>query len=517
MAELEITPGRHGKLGDGVHVSTLAGAVGLDVDVVVVLGAAEGLLPPAPVVDPLIGDRERAAAGLAPSDQLAALVHRQFLAATTTTPHALVTVPRGDLRATAVRPRTRWLDPLLPTGAERVVDSHAQGLASTTFPVSEGEHRLRELWVCARAGHDVRHLPVASTDAVLRRALALRDARASDDFTIYDGNLIGRGAPALPALVSPTQLEAWTACPHAYFVRHVLGVRPIEEPADVEQLGAADRGIALHAALDRLHGAVIAGELPQPGPAGWSPAHLAHLQQACAEVAHELEQRGRTGWAAFWANDRAALHAVLDAWVAHENDGWPGSRIVQSERRFDVDDAVALTLPSGRSVAFKGSIDRVEELPDGRLVVTDHKSGKARGLEKLSVDDPTLGASRFQLPVYAVAARATLGRPDAEVEARYSFFREDFRTVAIRFDADVWARVGDAVELVVAGIEAGVFPARPDRPAFRPWVSCHYCEPDELGTAVRWGEWERKRRAPALARWFPDPDDADDEGGGGDA
>ena len=132
--------------------------------------------------------------------------------------------------------------------------------------------------------------------------------------------------PALPGFVSPTQLEAWTACPHAYFVRYVLGVRPIEEPADVEQLGAADRGTALHAALDRLHRAVIDGELPQPGPTGWSPSHLAHLQQACAEVAEALEQRGRTGWAAFWANDRSELHDVLDAWVANENADWPGSR-----------------------------------------------------------------------------------------------------------------------------------------------------------------------------------------------
>jgi hypothetical protein len=206
---------------------------------------------------------------------------------------------------------------------------------------------------------------------------------------------------------------------------------------------------------------------------------------------------------------------VLDAWVANENEHWAGSRIVESERRFDAADAVALTLPGGRTVAFKGSIDRVEELADGRLVVTDHKSGKARGLEKLTQDDPTLGASRFQLPVYAAAARATLHRPGADVEARYTFFRDAFRTVSIRFDDAVWARVGEALDLVVAGIEAGVFPARPDRPTFRPWVSCHFCEPDELGTAGRWDEWERKRHAPELARWFAEPDD-DDVGGVGD-
>ena len=61
VAELDITPGRRGKVGDGVHVSTIAGAAGLDVDVAVLLGAAEGLVPPRPTVDPLLGDAERAA------------------------------------------------------------------------------------------------------------------------------------------------------------------------------------------------------------------------------------------------------------------------------------------------------------------------------------------------------------------------------------------------------------------------------------------------------------------------
>jgi ATP-dependent helicase/nuclease subunit B len=510
VAELDITPGRHGKLGDGVHVSTLAGAAGLDVDVVVVLGAAEGLVPPAPVTDPLLGDRERRLAGLALSDQLVGLVHRQFLAAATTTPRALVTVPRGDLRANAVRPRTRWLASLVADGTERVVDSHAEGLASTAFPVSAGEHRLRELWVCARAGDDVRDLPVAASDDVLRRALALRDARASGEFTVYDGNLIGQPVGALPALVSPTQIEAWTACPHAYFVQYLLGVRPIEEPADVEKLGPADRGSAIHAALDLLHQAVLAGELPQPGPEGWSDDHLAHLREACLIVSRDLEHRGRTGRAAFWENDRAELRDALEGWVRFENDAWRGARLLGSELRFGTERAVTLALPGGRRIGFRGMIDRVDELPDGHLVVTDHKSGSPRGgIEKLSGADPTLGASRFQLPVYAVAAGTVLDRPDATVEAGYTFFRPKFRRVPVRFDDDVWASVGAALATVVAGIEAGVFPARPARPTFQPRVSCWFCEPDGLGTAGRWDEWERKRHAPELAPWFADLEDGD--------
>ena len=40
------------------------GAIGLDLDLVVVVGAADGLLPPPPPVDPLLGEADRVAAGL---------------------------------------------------------------------------------------------------------------------------------------------------------------------------------------------------------------------------------------------------------------------------------------------------------------------------------------------------------------------------------------------------------------------------------------------------------------------
>ena len=71
---------------------------------------------------------------------------------------------------------------------------------------------------------------------------------------------------ALPATISPTRVETWAGCPHAYFVQYVLGARPIDEPADIETLSPLDRGTAIHDAIDRLHREVLAGTLPQPGP-----------------------------------------------------------------------------------------------------------------------------------------------------------------------------------------------------------------------------------------------------------
>ena len=71
-------------------------------------------------------------------------------------------------------------------------------------------------------------------------------------------------------------------------------------------------------------------------------------------------------------------------------------------------------------------------------------------------------------------------------------------------------RVQEALSAVVAGIESGWFPNRPERPGWRMFVSCEYCEPDHLGTADRWAEWDRKHNDPRLHPWFGDPKPDDD-------
>ena len=143
LAELEVAPPRQGRIGAGITTGALAGAAGLDVDFVVVVGAADGLLPPPPISDPLISDADRAAAGLTTSDVTAARAHRQFLSALSVARHVVVTYPRGDLRATATRVPTRWLEADVPFAGRRDVPSHSAGLLATDFPTSSSEHRLR--------------------------------------------------------------------------------------------------------------------------------------------------------------------------------------------------------------------------------------------------------------------------------------------------------------------------------------------------------------------------------------
>ena len=56
----------------------------------------------------------------------------------------------------------------------------------------------------------------------------------------------------------------------------------------------------------------------------------------------------------------------------------------------------------------------------------------------------------------------------------------------------------------VASYLSGLYPSTPERPTWRSFAACVYCAPDRLGTAERWGEWERKRHDPLLAPWFGD-------------
>jgi ATP-dependent helicase/nuclease subunit B len=62
-AELDTSPGRAGRIGNGVQVGPLSYAVGQSLDLVIILGASDGQLPSAPTTDPLLGDGDRALTG----------------------------------------------------------------------------------------------------------------------------------------------------------------------------------------------------------------------------------------------------------------------------------------------------------------------------------------------------------------------------------------------------------------------------------------------------------------------
>jgi hypothetical protein len=147
----------------------------------------------------------------------------------------------------------------------------------------------------------------------------------------------------------------------------------------------------------------------------------------------------------------------------------------------------------------RGSVDRIDRAADGSLVVIDYKTGSDAKYAGLGEDDPHKGGTLLQPFFYAHAARATLGA-DADVWAGYWFntARRRFRLVGYPLTDAVAHDVGRAVDSIVDGIAAGVFPARPaEKPAWT-HVDCWFCTPDGLSGSERRREWERKRSAPEL-------------------
>lgn len=502
-AEFDMAPGRQGRIGTGVTIGSISGAVGLDVDLGIILGAAEGLMPGSPSSGPLISDTDRERAGLELSDAVSLRMHRQFLSVLAAAGTSVITRPRGDLRATANREPSRWLGQLGITDGHTLPSHHA-ALLHTRFPVSDSEHRLRRRLASTTRGVLSADSRDVSGDQVLTDSLALRAARRKDTFTEYDGDLSQLNLAHFQHPIAPTHIESWVSCPHAYFMKHMLGIYAVEEPGDQMEISSADRGNAIHEALDRFHREVIAGQLPQP-VGGWSSRHATRLLAIFDEVADEYEATGRTGREASWAVERDDMRADLAGWILKDSEyvAHYGLTVVSSEASFGDDGLVTLPLPDGRSISVKGKIDRVDRTAAGALLVVDHKTGKIDSFKDITDSTPTSGSTLFQLPAYAAGAAQLMNALDAPVRAEYSFFsRGGYQRIGYLFTGDVWQQVSAELAHVVDGIESGLFPALPDEPGFQLWAKCIYCQPDELGTVERHSEWLRKRGDQRGARWF---------------
>ncbi len=407
-SELDAMPGRVGRVGDGVTVAALAGAVGLDIDVAIVLGAAEGTLPPRPTSDPLLTDAERADAGLPTSDAHTLRMHRALVALEDTS-DLTFTVPRGDLRSTAHVEPSRWLDHWTSHAHTLTVPSHTAGLAVTVFPVSPSEHRLRARSTHVRAGGDLATAADVAGDRVLSRAITMTAARRSDGITVFDGDLSSATVPRIHGVISPSQLEAWAACPHAYFVHYLLHVTPIEEPADQISITASDIGTTQHRALDQFHRAVIAGELPQPTEHGWTDEHLEALMSMFDDECARAQRRGRTGRSAYWSDERERMRADLTNWLRHDSVESMQTRHHRGGVRAPVRCRFARR-QAGRAGPRRRPDDRPARhgrphRPDGRWHDRRHRSQVRRGEEVQGPDRRRPHARRHSVPTAGLCRR----------------------------------------------------------------------------------------------------------------
>ncbi len=549
-SELQKPMPQIGKFGEGIITGTVGQTTGIQLQKLIVTGMAEGTFPRNPSDDPLLPDRERAAAGaeLPAMSEQTHTMHRQLLAAMASAHTTTLIYARADTTGANEQQPSRWLldtasvlaaHPVDGTNLESFANSESaswflhlasfsQYTATAEFPVTPHGYRLQELEALGN------HARCLQENSILQRGQEMVVARASDEFTRFDGNLADCvEADPLAQEFSPTSLETWADCPMRYFLGRMLGVQGLDNPEELLEITALDKGSLIHKVLEEfIQEQIDNNTVPAPS-VPWSSAQRKRLLEVAEAHFTETEAKGLSGTKVFWQHTRNQIRADLERFLT-KDDEWRNQHKatpVASELRFGRHNQqaannsptvgeVSINPPKEQKVSFRGLADRIDTRGDSGYLVTDYKTGRPDSFRQLNPDnnnhDPVIRGTKLQLPAYSKAAQALSDSPNAKVRAEYRFVTATGEHSVIGYDIseEVMNRFGEVVGQITQGISAGVFCDRPRPGATAGPFSqhCEYCNADRIGTAEHRKAWERKSKTPQLAayRQLAEPDEVEE-------
>jgi hypothetical protein len=183
---------------------------------------------------------------------------------------------------------------------------------------------------------------------------------------------------------SPTALQHFAACPYRFLLYTVHRLEPREEPVQIELMDPLTRGSLVHdVQFDVLTKLRDEGLLPL-APAGLDRA-LKIMEDALTEEATSAADALAPAIDRVWDDGLDAIRADLSEWLAARPRRRTAGSPTGSSCRSTSPSAIARTpirrastqpveIPGG--LRLRGAIDLVERRADGRLRVTDHKTGK---------------------------------------------------------------------------------------------------------------------------------------------
>ena len=356
----------------------------------------------------------------------------------------------------------------LAGAAPSPVDSQAGDWSRTLTALDDSDFRLAILEAAGKGG--ARHALAGLWEGYRRYDIA-RQSRNGTRFGEWDGVIspdrLGESVLSRPA--SPTALEQYAECPYRYYLRYVLHVGAVSEPAHALQMTPLDRGSMVHRILERW---VREG---RASGVEWSTflADEGQLRQIAEEEFEQQQLGGLSGLPATWTIVRQEVLTDLEALLREERtraaDGFRPHAAFEPETPFQ---DLTLTLPNDVALTFRGKIDRVDEGPTGPVAM-DYKTGAARK----RADEYRSGAA-LQLPVYLHAVAEALDLAPEDVEAEYwyatrkgKFTRSTLRGADVLTDPQYW----EALEILTDGIRSGRFFPHPGRGS-QPRPNCAYCD-----------------------------------------
>ena len=169
---------------------------------------------------------------------------------------------------------------------------------------------------------------------------------------------------ARPTRLSVSSIEQWRRDPYGLYARRILGLEALD-PLEAE-LGAADRGSALHDTLDEFLKAYPSGLLPADAIGQFEALGEKHLEPLLAAPAER----------AFWW---PRFQRLARWFVGTENARRAaGTRLLASET-----DGALIVGPPGRPLRIEARADRIDEIePDGWEII-DYKTGRVPSPKEL--------------------------------------------------------------------------------------------------------------------------------------
>jgi ATP-dependent helicase/nuclease subunit B len=422
---------------------------------VVIVGAADGLLPSVRNANPLINDATRKTLRVNPADsptvvELEERNRRDLLAALTGSRILAVTFPRGAIPDSGVSKVSRYF-----TSDQ---SNDRTSYKSFQHALDNGPNPITDI--------DMAIVLCSGTDYVaqeLEHIVQSFQSWARPEFTENFGNF-GEGEVTWDlggVPLSASAIESYLHCPYGFFVNRVLGFSTDTFDDEVEEISSKDLGLLLHEALEDLVTAARDNEwLPAPGEP-WSATAPHQAIEIFLAKAADAELKGLTGWKPAWESVRQEIVEAIpqflevDSAMRSEPPMSPG----QAELGFGFDGAPFAEIETSRNttVQLRGAIDRLDLSPDGTSArVVDYKSGKAINFSKA-----LRNREKIQDLVYSAAVRALLP------EVRYALVtflfvpnQGDVVTIDAAFERDPFEELVEILDRLEISAITGSFPPK---------------------------------------------------------
>jgi ATP-dependent helicase/nuclease subunit B len=296
--------------------------------------------------------------------------------------------------------------------------------------------------------------------------------------TMYDGlvyplpeDVAARLDPVTaPYPISASRLATFARCGFQYLLQHVLRLDAALEPEERMKLDALERGSAFHDTAEKF---LRERRNQQRLPVRDDEDERRRLLELADEALDGLIKSSPPRFTVLWEKERARFHEAMLAWLAREARQSARSTPLHFEVSFGPardraegephsEDPLVVDLGDGRTLRVSGKIDRIDERPDGTLVLRDYKTGKAP-------TDPGFlfrGGQQLQMSFYLLAAERIL--PGRTVGDAFLDYVDGGRQVPL----DTTALKGDKFR----GLLRGLVDAIAQGSFVQEHTNCRFCD-----------------------------------------